>query len=35
MDTVTSRDGTKIAFDKVGKGPAVILVAGALCARLS
>jgi pimeloyl-ACP methyl ester carboxylesterase len=35
MDTVTSRDGTRIAFDKVGKGPAVVLVAGALCARLS
>jgi pimeloyl-ACP methyl ester carboxylesterase len=35
MDTVTSKDGTRIAFDKEGKGPAVILVAGALCARLS
>src|SRR5208283_1088597 len=35
MDTVTSTDGTRIAFDKVGKGPAVVLVAGALCARLS
>jgi len=31
--TVTSKDGTKIAFDKTGHGPAVILVAGALCSR--
>ncbi len=30
MQTVTSKDGTTIAFDKVGKGPAVILVGGAL-----
>ena len=35
MNAVTSRDGTKIAYDKQGAGPAVILVAGALCARLS
>lgn len=35
MNTVTSRDGTKIANDKQGAGPAVILVVGALCARLS
>ena len=35
MNMVNSEDGTKIAFDKVGKGPAVILVAGALSARLS
>jgi len=27
--SVTSRDGTRIAFDRVGSGPAVILVAGA------
>lgn len=33
--TVTSRDGTTIAYDQQGDGPAVILVAGALCARLS
>jgi pimeloyl-ACP methyl ester carboxylesterase len=33
--TVTSRDGTSIAHDKVGQGPAVILVAGALCSRSS
>jgi pimeloyl-ACP methyl ester carboxylesterase len=35
MNTATSRDGTKIAYDKDGAGPAVILVAGALCSRLS
>jgi pimeloyl-ACP methyl ester carboxylesterase len=29
MQTVTSKDGTKIAFDKTGAGPAVILVNGA------
>lgn len=31
--TVTSKDGTSIAYDKIGHGPAVILVAGALCSR--
>jgi pimeloyl-ACP methyl ester carboxylesterase len=30
MKTVTSKDGTTIAFDQVGKGPAVIFVDGAL-----
>jgi len=35
MKTVQSADGTTIAFDQLGKGPALILVAGALCARLS
>ena len=35
MQVVTSKDGTTIAYDKQGEGPAVILVAGALCARLS
>ncbi len=30
MQTVTSSDGTKIAFDRYGAGPAVILVNGAL-----
>jgi pimeloyl-ACP methyl ester carboxylesterase len=29
MRTALSRDGTKIAFDKTGQGPAVILVVGA------
>ena len=31
--TVTSKDGTRIAYDKIGHGPAVILVAGAFCSR--
>lgn len=31
--TVTSKDGTKIGFDKVGTGPAVILVNGAMSYR--
>jgi len=35
MNTVLSKDGTRIAYDKLGQGPALILVAGALCARLS
>src|SRR5215475_4555130 len=30
MDTLSSRDGTKIAYDKQGSGPALILVDGAL-----
>jgi pimeloyl-ACP methyl ester carboxylesterase len=30
MSSVTSKDGTTIAFDKLGSGPAVILVDGAL-----
>jgi hypothetical protein len=30
MQTVTSKDGTRIAYDRVGSGPTVILVAGAL-----
>jgi len=29
MKTVTSRDGTRIAYDRSGQGPALILVAGA------
>jgi len=33
MRTVTSKDGTKIAFDKVGSGPAVIFVNGAMSYR--
>lgn len=33
MKTVTSKDGTIIAFDQSGEGPAVILVAGALGTR--
>jgi pimeloyl-ACP methyl ester carboxylesterase len=30
MQTVTSRDGSRIAYDRYGSGPVVILVAGAL-----
>lgn len=33
MYSVTSRDSTKIAYDKVGQGPALILVAGAFSYR--
>jgi len=33
MNTLTSKDGTKIAYDKQGAGPMVILVDGALCTR--
>lgn len=35
MQLATSRDGTRIAYDKSGKGPAVILVNGALATRSS
>ena len=35
MQTVQSRDGTTIAFDRFGDGPPVILVDGALCYRES
>jgi pimeloyl-ACP methyl ester carboxylesterase len=33
MYSITSIDGTKIAYDKVGQGPALILVAGAFSYR--
>jgi pimeloyl-ACP methyl ester carboxylesterase len=33
MQLVTSQDGTRIAYDKLGKGPALILVYGALATR--
>jgi pimeloyl-ACP methyl ester carboxylesterase len=33
MYNVVSKDGTRIAFDRIGSGPAVILVAGALGTR--
>jgi pimeloyl-ACP methyl ester carboxylesterase len=33
MNTITSTDGTKIAYDAQGEGPAVILVDGALSTR--
>jgi pimeloyl-ACP methyl ester carboxylesterase len=33
VDKVTSRDGTPIAFDRLGDGPPVIVVCGAMCGR--
>jgi pimeloyl-ACP methyl ester carboxylesterase len=33
METVISKDGTRIAYDKIGDGPAVILFDGAFCSR--
>ncbi|MBS4196498.1 alpha/beta fold hydrolase [Lederbergia citri] len=33
MYTVISKDGTKIAYDKVGQGPALVMVAGAFSYR--
>ncbi len=33
VNKVLSRDGTPIAFDRLGAGPAIILVDGALCSR--
>lgn len=33
METVTSKDGTKIVFEKTGSGPALILIGGALSSR--
>lgn len=35
MKTVTSADGTALAYDKQGTGPALILVDGALTTRAS
>lgn len=35
MEKVTSKDSTKIAYDKTGEGPALILVLGALNSRKS
>jgi pimeloyl-ACP methyl ester carboxylesterase len=35
MATVVSKDGTRIAFDRAGSGPPVILVDGAMCYRAS
>jgi pimeloyl-ACP methyl ester carboxylesterase len=35
MEIVRSADGTKIAYDKLGEGPAVVLVDGAMCIRSS
>jgi pimeloyl-ACP methyl ester carboxylesterase len=33
MSKVTSKDGTAIAYERTGSGPALILVDGALCSR--
>lgn len=33
MEFVTSKDGTRIAYDRSGAGPALILVDGAMCSR--
>src|SRR5579863_5266954 len=33
MNTVQSKDGTTIAFERSGTGPALVLVDGALCHR--
>ena len=35
METTLSKDGTPIAFERTGTGPALILVDGALCYRAS
>jgi pimeloyl-ACP methyl ester carboxylesterase len=35
METVTSRDGTTIAFDRIGEGPPVILVSGGSVDRMA
>ncbi|MEX0762026.1 MAG: alpha/beta hydrolase [Dehalococcoidia bacterium] len=35
MNKVISKDGTALAFDRVGEGPPLILVDGALCYRAS
>jgi alpha-beta hydrolase superfamily lysophospholipase len=35
MDTARSADGTTIAYDHVGQGPALVLVTGAFCDRTS
>ena len=33
MEKVISKDGTPIAVDRYGSGPALILVDGAMCSR--
>ncbi len=33
MDTITSADGTTLAFDRIGAGPPVVIVPGATCTR--
>jgi pimeloyl-ACP methyl ester carboxylesterase len=33
MNTAVSPDGTKIAYDRLGRGPALVLIDGAMCTR--
>ena len=33
MSRVTSWDGTTIGYERLGSGPAIILIDGALCSR--
>ena len=33
METVKSADGTVLAYDRVGDGPALVVSVGALCDR--
>lgn len=33
MKTLTSKDGTRIAYEQLGSGPALVLVDGAMCGR--
>ena len=35
METVTSKDGTTLAFDRLGKGPALVLVCGGSVDRIA
>jgi hypothetical protein len=35
MESTTSSDGTRIAFDRVGEGPSVVLVCGGSVDRMS
>src|SRR4030095_13631688 len=35
METVTSRDGTTLAFDRLGQGPPVVLVCGGSVDRMA
>jgi pimeloyl-ACP methyl ester carboxylesterase len=35
MNKTTSRDGTTIAFERVGDGPAAVIVEGAFCTRMT
>jgi len=33
MTYVTSKDGTRIAYERLGSGPAIVLIDGAMCSR--